>query len=132
MKRIKNLEKLLKNLNPVLNSEKYFIISYNTQIPGAIGLFKEKEGVTQYLEENYVMKLNIKEKSKPYALISLNNYSDLETIGFLANISNVLAKQGISINVVSAYYHDHLFVPWERREETLHILKNFSEFIKKK
>ena len=40
--------------------------------------------------------------------------------------------QGISINVVSAYYHDHLFVPWERREETLHILKNFSEFIKKK
>jgi hypothetical protein len=44
-------------------------------------------------------------------------------VGFLAAITARLAQAGISLNAVSAYYHDHLFVPWENRERAMQILK---------
>jgi hypothetical protein len=39
--------------------------------------------------------------------------------GFLAAITARLAETGISVNVVSAFYHDHLFVPHDRADEAL-------------
>jgi hypothetical protein len=51
-------------------------------------------------------------------------HSALTAVGFLAAITTRLAEAGISVNAVSAYYHDHLFVPWERREEAMEVLKN--------
>jgi hypothetical protein len=44
--------------------------------------------------------------------------------GFIvARITEVLAAQGISVNVVSGYYHDHLFIKESQSEEALKILK---------
>ncbi|MFX0210456.1 MAG: ACT domain-containing protein, partial [Candidatus Hodarchaeota archaeon] len=60
-------------------------------------------------------------------LITLNVHSDLQAIGFLAVITNELAKEKISVNVVSAFYHDHLFVPVDKGEEALQLLKNLSK-----
>jgi hypothetical protein len=33
-----------------------------------------------------------------------------------------LASAGISVNPISAYYHDHLFVPSERAEKVMKLL----------
>jgi len=35
-----------------------------------------------------------------------------------------LAELDISVNVVAALHHDHLFVPWDRREEALECLRD--------
>jgi hypothetical protein len=40
---------------------------------------------------------------------------------------SALAKQGISANPVSAFYHDHLFVPVDKASEALSILRALSE-----
>lgn len=68
--------------------------------------------------------------SLPYSgswrLITLNVHSDLAAVGFLAKITDRLAKAAISVNAVSAYYHDHLFVPLERSDEAMEILKKLS------
>jgi ACT domain len=37
-----------------------------------------------------------------------------------------LAEVGISVNTVSAFYHDHLFVPDHRVEEALSLLQDMS------
>jgi hypothetical protein len=37
----------------------------------------------------------------------------------LAKITTALAKEGISVNAFSAYYHDHLFVPYDRKEDAM-------------
>jgi len=50
----------------------------------------------------------------------------LEAVGFLAAITARLAEAGISVNPVSAFYHDHLFVPHNRADEALARLKEMS------
>ena len=41
----------------------------------------------------------------------------------MAAISTALAAAEIPCNVVSAYHHDHLFVPWARREAAMTALR---------
>ena len=58
-------------------------------------------------------------------VITLTVHSDLHAVGLLAAIATRLAAHGISLNVVSAYFHDHLFVPVERAQEALEVLREF-------
>jgi hypothetical protein len=56
----------------------------------------------------------------------LTVHSSLEAIGFLATISTALAHAGIPCNAVAAYHHDHLFIPVDRAQEALALLKALS------
>jgi uncharacterized protein len=56
-------------------------------------------------------------------MITLRIHSSLEAVGFLARIAAELARLGISVNVVSAFHHDHLFVPAGRAEEAMAALR---------
>ena len=62
----------------------------------------------------------------PSCLITLTVHSSLEAIGFLAAITARLAEAGISVNAVSGFYHDHLFVPVQRADDALGLLRNMS------
>jgi len=54
--------------------------------------------------------------------VVLGAESDLSAVGFLAEITRRLASAGIPVNVVSAFHHDHLFVPEGRGNETVALL----------
>jgi uncharacterized protein len=56
----------------------------------------------------------------------LTVHSSLNAVGFLAAVTTQLAEAGISLNAVSAFYHDHLFVPHDRADEALALLQNMS------
>lgn len=58
--------------------------------------------------------------------IQLGIQPSLYAVGLLAAISERLARAGISINVVSAYHRDYLFVPTIRADETLSILRRMA------
>lgn len=62
-----------------------------------------------------------------WARISLEIHSSLEAVGLTGALASRLADAGISANVVAAQYHDHLFVPWDRREEALACLQQLSD-----
>jgi hypothetical protein len=47
-------------------------------------------------------------------------------VGLTATVATALAEAGIACNVVAGFHHDHLFVPWERREDALAILSDLS------
>ena len=49
-------------------------------------------------------------------MITLDIHSSLEAVGFIARIANVLALHDMGVNPVSAFYHDHLFVPEKRAD----------------
>jgi len=137
METISELSTLLKNMDPKLSDTKYFMASVDqSQLLALsayssflIDIFREEEGLSVVFSDEVLDEL--KELSEtdpvgPFAMISLNVYSDLMAVGFLAKITDALAEQGISVNAFSAYHHDHLFVPYEKREQVLEILKKLS------
>ena len=126
-----NLSLLLKSIQPILREGEYVFCSIDHQnlpffMADAIGIFQEEEGTTLILSRNRADadKLNY---SSVFRLITLSVHSSLDAVGFLAAIATKLAEQGISVNPVSAYYHDHLFVPGSRAWEVMDLLKGFSE-----
>lgn len=126
---ITDLKTLLRSMSPALSDKTYFICSTKQPDPGlllkSLGSFKEKEGLTLILEEKDVPSGIV--KSSPQSLITFTVNSDLTAVGFLAAISRTLADAGISINAISAYYHDHVFVPKESAGKALNLLKQLQK-----
>jgi len=129
MKGESNLEKLLRNMKPVVVPGEYvFCTIKESQLEGIenpLMVFREKEGPTVIITKA-VAEHNGFPVESTWGLVSLSVHSDLEAIGFLAAITNHLAKAGISVNAVSAFYHDHLFVPYGRENEVVSLLSKLS------
>jgi uncharacterized protein len=62
----------------------------------------------------------------PCRMITLNVHSALEAVGFMAVIATVLAREGMGVNPVAGFYHDHLFVPDGREQDALRILSQIA------
>jgi hypothetical protein len=131
MEGIKNLDKLLKEMKPILNNKEYVFCTLPRELVAERNLsplltFEENEGTTIIIEKK-IADANALSYNGVWVLITLTVYSDLSAVGFLARITEKLARSGISVNVVSAYYHDHLFVPSELAGKSIEILNNLSK-----
>lgn len=123
----KDLDHLLKNMEPILEDEELVFCSLPSNqaeeyLTLSQGYYVEKEGTTVILGKHLA---DLKDLGYDliFKRITLSVYSSLEAIGFLARITEVLAAQGISVNVVSAYYHDYLYVKSAEAEAALDTLK---------
>jgi hypothetical protein len=126
----RNLAVLLQNMRPEMHEGVFVFCSIpaDQEIPATLRpvyIFREREGMTLVVrrEEAESAGLSCQFASR---LITLTVHSSLEAVGFLAVITGRLAEAGISVNAVSAFYHDHLFVPDHRADEALHHLQNMS------
>jgi uncharacterized protein len=126
----RNLETLLQNMNPEMHDGVFVFctVPQGKEIPATIRpvhIFREREGAAFVVRRE-----EAEREGMPYQfasrLITLNVHSSLEAVGFLAAVTARLAKAGISVNPVSAFYHDHLFVPDHRAVEALHHLRSMS------
>jgi len=125
-----DLAKLLQNMKPEMHDGVFVFCSIPAaaEIPAALRpvlTFREREGTTLVMlrEEAEGAGLSHQFASR---LITLTVHSSLEAVGVLAAITARLAEAGISVNAVSAYYHDYLFVPEHRADEALRILQHMS------
>jgi hypothetical protein len=125
----KNLETLLQSMKPELTEGEYVFCSVDLETFHSLALepicvFRESEGITLVLNKEDAELAGL-EYSYPSRMITLTVYSSLEAVGFLAAITSKLAKHRISVNPVSAYYHDHLFVPSKDAERALKLLQEY-------
>ena len=125
-----DLSALMAKMSPRLDARTFvFVTSDNEQlavhVDKALMVFRESEGVTLILEEKDARSAGL-ESVFPCRRITLEVHSALDAVGFLAAIIPILAKEGMGVNPVSGYFHDHLFVPAERAEDALVILQNLS------
>jgi len=88
--------------------------------------FKELEGVTMVMPKREADSLELL-YDNTWSWIELTVHSSLNAIGFLSIISTALADEGISVNVVSAYHHDHLFVPDDKAKQAVKVLRKLSK-----
>jgi hypothetical protein len=110
----RNLARLLATLDAQLSQERYAFDQTNSAVLDAdtFALIREGEGTTA---------IRVRPTGE-WARIGLGVHSSLEAVGLTAALSGALAEAGISANIVAALHHDHIFVPWERREEALRVL----------
>ena len=125
------LKILLMNMQPHLHESPYVFCSVDTetyeQLPfEPLGLFCEAEGVSLIVSEEQAREFDLAYDSI-WACITLRVHSSLTAVGFLAAVTGKLAEAGISVNPVSAYYHDHLFIPWERRRQAMEVLLELAD-----
>ncbi len=126
-----DLRELLKIMKPKLQLGEWVFcvvseVKFRHMNIKALCTFKEKEGISAILDRPSADANSI-QYSSMWRMISLSLHSNLEGIGMLAAISTRFAKEGIPLNIVSAYHHDHLFVPAKSVDRALAILKDIGE-----
>jgi uncharacterized protein len=125
-----DLTTLLREMKPEIQDGTFVFcsVSKDMEIPVAVEpllTFHEREGTTVVIRRGEAERLGLPCQF-PSRLITLTVHSSLEAVGFLAAITAHLAEAGISVNAVSAYYHDHLFVPEHKAAEALGLLQTMS------
>ena len=125
----KDLDKLLKTMKPQHNVGDFVfctikdlsIVSFSDMVL----IFKEQEGITIVVKKELADVLNL-DYSFVAAWITLSVHSSLFAVGLTAAFSKGLAHEGISCNVVAAYYHDHIFVDKKDAAKAMDVLSKFS------
>jgi len=125
-----DLSALLAAMEPVLTDD---IFVFATLPPGAaippgvtpLMTYAEAEGLTLILRQDEAQAAGLAHVF-PSRRITLNIHSSLEAVGFLAALLPALAAAGMGVNPVSAYFHDHLFVPADRADEALALLREIA------
>jgi uncharacterized protein len=112
----RDLSRLLQGLRPRLYPERYAFAATAepTLRPNQFALVREDEGLTSIHPD----------PQGEWARISLEIHSSLDAVGLTGVMASRLADLGISVNIIAALRHDHLFVPWDRREEALECLRS--------
>ena len=126
----RNLDGLLNNIKPeILDGIFVFCtLAPGASIPATISpvlTFREREGTTLVILHEEAERAGLG-YAFPSRLITLTVHSALDAVGFLAAITTRLAAAGISVNAVSAFHHDHLFVPADRADEAMALLRDMS------
>ncbi|MFH0884902.1 MAG: ACT domain-containing protein [Candidatus Micrarchaeota archaeon] len=137
-KTLSDLRSLLAGMEPTHIPGKYYMASLDESqlmalanyLDYVLAIFREAEGLSVVLSEDIkaeVAELCDGELIGPFALITLGVDSDLMAVGFLAKIAAALAAEGISVNAYSAYHHDHILVPYEKKDAAMIALKRLSK-----
>ena len=94
------------------------------------GVFREEEGVTIIFSKEilpHVSQLTEKKIQGPFALITFKQETSLHDVGITADFAGALARAKIPANVFAGYHHDHVLVPYEKREAALNALKKLQK-----
>ncbi|ART80005.1 ACT domain-containing protein [Oceanisphaera avium] len=130
MSAITELTKLLTSLKPHLLEPEFVFCTVAGSLADYVALepvamFVEAEGVTLVLKKERAQQVGLAFEGS-FRQITLTVHSSLEAVGLTAAVSSTLAEQGISANVIAAYYHDHIFVPANKAQQALLALQALS------
>jgi hypothetical protein len=121
-----DLDQLIRNMQPVLEDEELVFCSLppdqaERYYPICQGYYNEREGITVIISR-HLADLDGLAYDYVFKRITLDVFSSLGAVGFLARITEVLAAQGFSVNVVSAFYHDHLYIMADQAQSAVDTL----------
>ena len=122
----RSLDALLRTLSAKLVEGIYvFATIKGDDIPSGVlpkMVFREEEGTTLVILRSEAETIGLPYEF-PCRMITLDVHSSLEAVGFMARIASELARHGMGVNPVSAFFHDHLFVPDGREQDALRVLQ---------
>src|SRR4051794_8749035 len=126
----RDLTRLLETMQPELRPGR-FVFTTVTRPPedlDPVALVREDEGVTLVVAQDDADRLSL-----PYdyvaAMVTLRVHSSLDAVGLTAAVARTLAEEGISCNVMSGFFHDHLFVPFDQGPRVVALLGDLASVL---
>ena len=116
----RDLGRLLAGLAPSARPVPYVVVETEDDVPAA-AIIAEDEATTKIVEQA-VADAHALTYTFVGAWLTCTIESDLEAVGMTAAISRALADAGIACNVLAGSRHDHLLVPWDRRDDAIAVL----------
>lgn len=125
---VSDLDQLLRRMAPVLHPGVFVFVTLpaaSTMDPQRIvACIREPEGLSVVMSEADAAAQSL--AGFRVAWITLMVHSDLQAVGFTAAFATALGRAGISCNVVAGTQHDHLFVPHDRADAALAVLRELA------
>ncbi|MET8807648.1 ACT domain-containing protein [Streptomyces sp. NPDC004546] len=123
-----DLQTLLSGMRPELNPGRYVYTMAEGGVPSGVTpvvTVAEQEGLTLVVPQ---AEADAAGMAYDYvaAWITLRVHSALAAVGLTAAVSRALADAELSCNVVAGFHHDHLFVPYDRAEEAVDVLRRLA------
>jgi len=125
-----DLDSLLATMNPCIAADEFVFCAVTARQLDALTVeplsrFQEEEGTTVILPRAAADRAGFAYDFLARR-ITLNVHSSLHAVGLLAAVTGALAERGISVNAISAYHQDHLFVPADRAADALLVLQRIA------
>ena len=125
-----DLVHLIKNMTPKLNQGEYVFVTMTN-----FGEIDRKDTLCEFKEEESTTLVILRTKADELNLnydfiaswITLKVHSSLYAVGLTAIFSTELAKNNISCNVMSGYFHDHIFVAKKDAQRAMQVLASLSK-----
>jgi hypothetical protein len=125
MSAITDLDVLLSSMAPRLMPDRVAFLAVRSRddldVLDPICVFREAEAISVICSLERAEKAGMK-VDRVYRQITLQVQSSLEAVGFLAAVAAALATVGVPCNAVSAYHHDHIFVPEDKAGKAMEAL----------
>jgi hypothetical protein len=123
-----DLQTLLSGMRPELNPGRYVYTMAEGGVPSGVTpvvMVAEQEGLTLVVPQ---AEADAAGMAYDYVAgwITLRVHSALAAVGLTAAVSRALADAELSCNVVAGFHHDHLFVPYDRAEEAVDVLRRLA------
>ena len=110
------------NIKIKIWEDNFSVVKSKNLYPNAFANIKDKNELTVIIKESEVKEEDIIEIEKDWKLITFNTVFDFGVVGFIAKISDALAKEKISIFVISSYSTDHILIKNKDLKKTIKIL----------
>jgi uncharacterized protein len=124
-----NLAVLLASMQPTLDDQPYGFVTVSNgtalaNLNDVFAIIREAEGVTLVAPVDQLQRMGITIDIE-WAKITLTVHSSLSAVGLTAAFARALGDKGISANVIAGYFHDHILVQWQLRQEAMAALASF-------
>ncbi|GAA3622885.1 ACT domain-containing protein [Microbacterium awajiense] len=124
-----DLTEILRSVDVEVRPDVYVYASLEPQHPGlalAAATIAESEGVTAVLTRTDAVAAGIPSEFDA-AWLTLTVHSSLEAVGLTAAFAAALGEADISCNVLAGFHHDHILVPWDRRDDAARVLRGLRD-----
>lgn len=121
----KGIDKIIGQSSFIVHAGRYIYakVSKAPTIDSHFLVSKDKDEITLVTREENLKELNLIEKNKDfYSLIELKVSVPFYSVGFLATVSNTIAKEGMNILIVSTYSKDYILIREDRTEKAKKVL----------
>ncbi|MBB0242850.1 ACT domain-containing protein [Streptomyces alkaliphilus] len=123
-----DLQKLLTDMRPMLNSGRYVFTTVEDAVPPGVTpivTVTEPEGITLVVPVGEAEAAGLR-YDYVAGWIVLRVHSSLDAVGLTAVVAGELADAGLSCNIVAGFHHDHLFIPYERAHAAVALLEDLA------